>query len=768
MTKLLFAAGWLLFASGVVSRADLLLSNSFNYADGPLVAVSGGDWLHHSGVNTGEVKVISGRVLLSQTNAEDVSTILPGQPYPASTNVLLYASFTLNAVALPGGNGAYFAHFKSSSTSFGGRICLTTNGATPGSYRVGVANSSTLPVAVAPTDLALGSEYTLALRYAPSNGICNLWLNPTAESDPSITATDTTFTVTAFALRESLSGADGMGTLFIDNLLVGTSFADVVVPSAPTAPQIITPPSDQTVIVGSNATFTVIAQGSAPLFYQWSFAGTNLDGQTSSSLALTNVGFEQAGPYSVVVSNAVGISNSQPAHLTVRQPIVPPSITMQPQSQIITEGSPFTFSVAADGDAPLRYQWKFNGANLAGSTDPTISFSSATTDQAGNYFVVITNGGGAVTSEVAVLTVNRSNNFGAPGFSLLMYNVKGNGATNWSTNTPQAQAIGRELAYLQPDIITFNEIPYNYTWQMTNWVAAFLPGYNLATNSGTDGFIRSVIASRFPIIRSQKWLDAASLVPFGYSGNFTRDLFEAQIAVPGFPQPLHVFVTHLKATTSSPQSDADKRAAEASAISNFFVTAYLTTNALHPYVLSGDMNEDIFRPETNRYTSGQPIQRLVSQTTGLMLTTPANPFTDSDLTESIQSTLDVRFDYILPCALLLSNISASQVFRTDLLPGPPPPLLANDDKTASDHLPVFMTFSNPYNKPFRITSITRTNQTISLAWESVPGQPYRIEGSPDLGTWSVLSSNITAAGETGSFTTNLTESVKFLRVYRFP
>src|SRR6185436_14323302 len=87
--------------------------------------------------------------------------------------------------------------------------------------------------------------------------------------------------------------------------------------------------------------------------------------------------------------------------------------------------------------------------------------------------------------------------------TLLTYNVKGNGVTDWSTNTPQVQAIGRQVSYLQPDIITFVEIPYSLSWQMTNFVTAFLPGYSLSMNSGTDNFIRSVIASRHPIARSQ-------------------------------------------------------------------------------------------------------------------------------------------------------------------------------------------------------------------------------------------------------------------------
>src|SRR5437588_5790419 len=81
-----------------MTRAVVLLSDSFDYSNGALVTVSGGAWVHHSpsGSSTGEVKVVSGRVLLSQTNNEDVSSSLSGQPYPATTNVLLYAGFTIN------------------------------------------------------------------------------------------------------------------------------------------------------------------------------------------------------------------------------------------------------------------------------------------------------------------------------------------------------------------------------------------------------------------------------------------------------------------------------------------------------------------------------------------------------------------------------------------------------------------------------------------------------------------------------------------------
>ena len=353
-------------------------------------------------------------------------------------------------------------------------------------------------------------------------------------------------------------------------------------------------------------------------------------------------------------------------------------------------------------------------------------------------------------------------------FSVLHYNVGGNGATDWSTNSTQVKAIGHQLQHLRPDIVTFNEIPASYTWQMTNFVAAFLPGYHLAAKSGTDGYIRSAIASKYPILSSQSWLDGVSLAAFGYNGNFTRDLFQACVALPGFTKPINVFTTHLKATTSNAQNDANRRAAEAGAISNFLVTTYLAgTNSQNPYLLTGDLNEDVFRPDTSRYVSGQPIQRLVSNPTGLRLTTPRNPYSDSDLTLSIRTALNVRFDYILPCDSLFSNLASSQVFRTDLLPILPTPLLGSDGRTASDHLPVMMVFNLPATAPaFRMLSLARTNNNVTVVWQTEPGVIYNLETSPKFTGWTTLVSGLVATGAQISVSTNLPASTLFFRVSR--
>ena len=458
-----------------------------------------------------------------------------------------------------------------------------------------------------------------------------------------------------------------------------------------------------------------------------------------------------------------------------------PVITSSPQNEAAGEGGFAIFSVNAAGSPAPNFQWQFNGTNLPGATSSTLVLNNLTANQTGNYSVVVTNLAGVTNSNPATLVVAPTSLLATNGaIKILTYNVAGNNsgtatnAADWSTSAPQVQAVGRELIFLNPDIVAFNEIPTtNGVVQMPGWMNAFLPGYFLATNSTGDGHIQSVIASRFPITRSASHLAFSSLAPYGYtSSSFTRDLFEAQIAVPNWPLPLHVFVAHLKATGSTnPQDDANKRAAMASAISNYFTTVFLPgANGTHPYVLAGDLNEDAFFPDTDYY-SGQPIQRLTSPPTGLQMTIPVNPVTHTDLTESIQGSLDTRFDYLLPCALLFSNIAGSEVFRTDLLTNLPPNLFSNDDKTASDHLPVLMVFYNPFDTPFKLLSIARSNQDVTLNWESQNNRTFDIEASSNLVAWIPFATNLATSTTNSPFvftTGNVGDAVKFFRIHRVP
>ena len=82
-----------------------------------------------------------------------------------------------------------------------------------------------------------------------------------------------------------------------------------------------------------------------------------------------------------------------------------PTIATHPVSQTVVEGAAVEFSVTASGTAPLSYQWRLNGANIAGATSSTYRIGSVVAGSAGSYDAVVSNPVGSVTSLSAALTV---------------------------------------------------------------------------------------------------------------------------------------------------------------------------------------------------------------------------------------------------------------------------------------------------------------------------------------------------------------------------
>lgn len=91
---------------------------------------------------------------------------------------------------------------------------------------------------------------------------------------------------------------------------------------------------------------------------------------------------------------------------------VAPAITSHPANQSVTEGANVNFSVTASGTAPLSYQWRRNGVNLANSGNisgvntTTLMLSNVQETDEANYSVVVTNVAGTATSSNATLTVS--------------------------------------------------------------------------------------------------------------------------------------------------------------------------------------------------------------------------------------------------------------------------------------------------------------------------------------------------------------------------
>jgi len=131
-------------------------------------------------------------------------------------------------------------------------------------------------------------------------------------------------------------------------------------------PSIIVQPFSQG---GSNATVTVTASGTPPLYYTWYGNGTNLlQSGTNASLVVGNAESLHSGNYFVIITNNYGSITSQIARVAF-----PPIIATPPTSQTVISGKTFTWNVSMAGTGPFTYQWQFNGTNLPNNIITTVA-----------------------------------------------------------------------------------------------------------------------------------------------------------------------------------------------------------------------------------------------------------------------------------------------------------------------------------------------------------------------------------------------------------
>jgi hypothetical protein len=209
-------------------------------------------------------------------------------------------------------------------------------------------------------------------------------------------------------LSNVATNADGEYYVIVTNpsgdlLFSRTARLTVIVP---TPPVIVQPPQDLRVVWGATVTFSVLASGTSPFQYEWSFNGATLPGETNSVLTVRNVTANHAGSYLVTVSNRTGSRVSSPAgSLTVDLP-PPPVIGQQPSDTTVERGSTASFAVTASGTPPLLYQWFFGRNPLAGETNAALALRNVATNQAGLYTVAVSNPSSvSVSSRDARLTV---------------------------------------------------------------------------------------------------------------------------------------------------------------------------------------------------------------------------------------------------------------------------------------------------------------------------------------------------------------------------
>ncbi|MDP1578734.1 MAG: MBG domain-containing protein [Candidatus Didemnitutus sp.] len=253
-----------------------------------------------------------------------------------------------------------------------------------------------------PATATVGAPFNVAFTISGTPSAPTSW--SVGGLPPGLTASGTSVLVvqgtptTAGTYDLALTARNPNGSAFF-------SYTIIVQSNAAVAPSITTHPESRTVSVGANVTFVGAASGTPTPSLQWRKDGQNLPDQTSTTLTLTAVQGSASGTYTLAATNSAGTAISNGAVLVV---VTPPTVTIDPQSGVVTVGAGFSFSVTTSGTAPFTYQWRRQGNAISGATSNPYTVASATLAHAGDYDVVVTNSAGSAISGVATLTVNKA------------------------------------------------------------------------------------------------------------------------------------------------------------------------------------------------------------------------------------------------------------------------------------------------------------------------------------------------------------------------
>ena len=416
-----------------------------------------------------------------------------------------------------GTNVPAYALFQTMGTLFSGsspvdlrkRTTLTDNSllGTSGDWTLlgtGPGDTNSFPGFVSGVPYAL--QLSLQRTDTGTMQVAATWLNMANGASLSTTVTDTgaaNFDFDGLALRPQTAATSSTNIVFNE---VRIDFVP-----AGSAPAVSTQPQDQSVFAGQNATFTVLANGTPPVSYQWYYdSDTLLTNATGPSLTITNAQLSDSGGYSVTLSNAYGTASSYTAQLEVSVPAAP-SVIDQPQALVLLPGQTAAFSVNASGSAPLSYQWYFNtNTLLTNAIGTSLVLTNVQLTNQGTYSVLVSNFVGSVTSTPAMLTINT--NPVAPTFS----------------SQPASQTV------LQGSTVTLNPsvsgtAPITYQWNqnglpltgatnqsltLTNVQATNAGSYTLTATNSIGGAVSSAailtVTPIIPVVNS-----AYNLVGFG-------------------------------------------------------------------------------------------------------------------------------------------------------------------------------------------------------------------------------------------------------------
>jgi hypothetical protein len=229
-----------------------------------------------------------------------------------------------------------------------------------------------------PNLLTTGNYQHVALTYDKGSGIARIYYNGAAVAAQTV-GVFTPQTSYALYFGTRISGYSGVGGYYsglMDEVsLYNRALQDSEIQAIFNAgtlgkckmapPYIVAEPPDQSVAVGGTAVFSVGATGIS-LAYQWHFNTDDITGATNATLVLSNVQTNQAGQYSVTLTNIYGSTNSSAGVLSI-----------SPQCVSAAPGMISWWPAEGDATDP------FGGNN--GVVEGTMAFAAGESGQAFNF-----------------------------------------------------------------------------------------------------------------------------------------------------------------------------------------------------------------------------------------------------------------------------------------------------------------------------------------------------------------------------------------------